>query len=701
MNAAAYISGLCVIALATALLAWGGRRARTALVPEWQGPIAWLADAVVSLWLLAVVVQLLGAVGLFRRVPVLLGCAVAASVVAAVAGRLGPMSVDVDADAGVREEEQPAHRRWLDAAALVSVSVVAVQWMSRVVQAYRQGIGDYDSLWYHLPFAARFAQQGWLTRLPYVSPDFPTNFHPANAEALHAFGMVMMGRDLLSPLVNVGWAALALLAGWSAGRPWRAERLTLVATAVVLAVPEMAATQAGTAKNDVVTVALVAATAAFLLQGRTRGPLVLAAMAAGMALGTKLTLLAPLGVLSIAVVLMAGRGRRWATLATWSVPMAATGAFWYVRNLVRTGNPVGLDIGLGPVSLRAPSFAVVEERGFSIAHYVTDTSVWREWFAPGLHSAFGPGWPLLLLVPGAGLVAALVTRQRSPVERVLALTAAVGILAYLVMPTSAVGPEGRPVLFYLTVRYVAPFVWLGLVLAVGVWHQRAPVLLVVFGALFASGVLARGPLGAWPRGDRPAVLAALVATAALLTFVMALRWSVGRGLALPALLVAGAMGGMGLLYVVQVRHYRDRYDAAVFAWVRSVEHRRIGFAGFEPHYPYFGDDLSNTVTFLGRRTARGGFEQIDQCEEWRRAIGAADLDYLIVLPTVSFAEPSVSRSQVDWARADEGLEPVLSLQSPPATFYRVDPAYRPASCRTRGSGTTAGDRPTRLTPAPS
>ena len=49
-------------------------------------------------------------------------------------------------------------------------------------------------------------------------------FYPQNSELLHSAGILFLGTDFLSPLMNIGWMALCLLAAWSFGRPYGAAR---------------------------------------------------------------------------------------------------------------------------------------------------------------------------------------------------------------------------------------------------------------------------------------------------------------------------------------------------------------------------------------------------------------------------------------------------------------------------------------------
>lgn len=674
MTGGAYAEGVALLLVGAAPLVVGAVRLRRRLVPDCTGALAALATATIAIGMVTATCQVLGAVGAFRRIPLVLAC-VAVGAVAAIAGRSAPA-----APAAIRERQRPSAH---SVVALAVVAVLSGQWAARIIASYREGILDFDSLWYHLPFAARFAQEGWITRLPLVTPDFPTMFHPANSELLHGFGMSVVGTDVISPLLNLGWLALGLLAGWCAGRPWGLGAAAMVGTAAVFALPEVAATQSGSGGNDAAVVALVATVAAFLLQPEGgRGARLLAGLAAGLALGTKLTLLAALGILSVGVVICAARGARRAAFLQWTLPMAALGGVWYVRNLVRVGSPVpSIPLGVGDWTLPSPSLAIVEERGFSVAHYLTDVAVWREWFLPGLDTAFGTAWWAVLGVAVVGVAAAVISRSSLPAHRVLGVAGAVSALAYLVMPTSAMGPEGRPVLFYLTLRYVIPSLWLGIMLfVVGPVGRRFPAaVLAGLTAIFAVTQLAGGVLGAWP-GDhrRPAALVAL-AVAGVGAALVLLRPS-RRVVTAAALL---AVVGVGLLgFPVQRAYFRDRYQLEPYSWARTVRDTRIGFAGFEEHYPLYGDDLSNVVQYVGRRGPHSDFDHIGSCAEWRQALRAGRYAYAVVLPTPSYTSYTpLPERQVTWTREDPAASVVEELADGAGAIFELRAGAGSSPCR--------------------
>ena len=82
---------------------------------------------------------------------------------------------------------------------------------------------------------------------------------------------------------------------------------------------------------------------------------------------------------------------------------------------------------------------------------------------------------------------------------------------------------------------------------------------------------------------------------------------------------------------------------SAYSWAHGVEDARIGLAGTTAGflgYGFYGTDLSNRVLYMGKDTAHGGFQPIATCEGFRRAVNAADLDYLVTSPFLNFVEPS-------------------------------------------------------------
>ena len=151
---------------------------------------------------------------------------------------------------------------------LVMVGVIALvvgHWALTTKHALDTGIFNFDSLWYHLPFAADMAQSHSVTGMHYVDTVFTNWFYPQNSELLHAVGMLLTGRDTLSLFINFGWLAVAFLAAWCVGRPYGRGPLSVVAAAILLECHTLVVREPGAAKNDLMAAALLLAAIAILV----------------------------------------------------------------------------------------------------------------------------------------------------------------------------------------------------------------------------------------------------------------------------------------------------------------------------------------------------------------------------------------------------------------------------------------------------
>ncbi|HEX3980454.1 MAG TPA: hypothetical protein VHW93_04490, partial [Acidimicrobiales bacterium] len=478
MTLGRYVEGLVLIAVAlvpmgAAALVW-----RKHLLPGWDGPVARLAEIVLAVASVIVLSEMLGSIHLFRLAAMAPVLAVVGAIgwytgkrrpdrASATEGRAGPPA-DATAEGPPPEGDSGPGRtsRGASLVAVIAVSVVAADWFTRTVDALHHGMTSTDTLWYHMPFAARFVQQGSITPLHFVDSEAVTVFFPASSELVHALGIMFMGNDLLSPLINLGWAALALLAGWCIGRPYGVAPVTICGVAALLVTPGLVATQPGGAYDDIVGLALLLSCAALLVtavQGAGSNRLAgqaFAALAAGLAMGTKFTFVAPVGALTVGIWVLARRGRRWSETGIWLLLVVVTGGFWYLRNLIIVGSPLpSLHVKLGPISLPSPYVATPTS---TVSHFLANGSAWRHYLLPGLRLSFGPVWWAVLGLSALGLILGAATGPgRMP--RMLAWVGIVSGAAFLVTPQYLV-VLGAPVFFVDNVRYGDPAAVLGLVL---------------------------------------------------------------------------------------------------------------------------------------------------------------------------------------------------------------------------------------------
>jgi hypothetical protein len=723
--------------------AWlGAARVRRGLLAELGGEVAFLATAVLAIALLIWVAELLGTVSAFKPVPYL----VAVAVVGLVLRRFVPSATGPVA--GALRPFRPSLP--VTVISLLIAGIAIGHFVSGVKLRLGTGMTGFDSTWYHGPFAAGFFQTGNTIDLHFIAPQFLAWFYPANGEVVHAIGMLAFSRDLMSPLLNLGWLIGCLLACWCIGRPFRVAPWSLALGAIALSVPTLA-DQAGEARNDIVGIFFLLAAAAIALNaaaarpdvapdtervrsspdsvresanasggGLATGALLFVGLAAGLAAGTKLNFLLPAAVLVLGLTALAPRGLRWRALLCSGGMALAGGGYWYLRNLIHSGNPLPWIHHLGPIDLPAPEQALGGREAHSVLSYLTDGSVWSDWFLPGVHGGLWIVWPALGAAALAGLLLALVPLVRSALGRrraenpsdspvsdpstrgwwaenssqggvfgpstrgVMALVGLVGIAAavsWLVSPTSASGPEGMPRGFESGLRYLAPALILGLALLPTVPPFRA----------WATRLASIGPA----LGERPvpAPTAAEAPGDRRLHLPPLSGGDRGRTHAedrLPRRWVAGIVVGLMLVAVVVgypvERHYlHDRYrdpsftapglDAA-FAWARDVEGARIATTSTR-QYPLFGTDLSNRVAYLGVPRPHGGFEAAPNCQSFRRLLDEGDYDYVVA--TRDRIEPGKPAfpPQAKWV---EGPDAEVVLRKKPTVVFRITGLLDPGAC---------------------
>jgi hypothetical protein len=732
IGAGSYLLSAAALAALVASLAFSAVRLRRRLLPGWTGAPGRLIEAITGVALLIWISEVLGMVGLLYRWTL-----VAASLLLAGAiawrlrpSRLGSSTQSVDgADLGDHPEEQP-HRRDGGSksvtgpadpgpfALLVTVGIIALvvaHWGLTTDSALDRGMFNFDSLWYHMPFATEFAQSHSVTGFHHTETVFANWFYPQNSELLHASGILIAGRDTLSLFINYGWLAIAFLAAWCIGRPYGRGHLGVAAVAILLECHILVVREPGAAKNDLAVAALLLAAIAIVVNAwasRNEGeggallpgwPLAAAGLAVGLAAGAKLTVLAIAGAMTVAVIALAPAGRRRAAAAWWFVPALLGGGYWYLRNLVAVGNPIPQIEHLGPISLPHPEQLQTARPDFSIAHYATDTGVWSDYFAPGLHHAFGGLWPLVVAAAIAGALLA-VARGRNRAVRWMGGVALFGMLAYVFTPLTGAGVEGAPTAFELNIRYALPALFAGLALLPldpalddrGRQGILLGALLVVLVLTDRSDAVVRDPSRAF--GIALAILVVAVPAGLLLL----------RRRGAPAAAIAAGFGALALAllaigYPLQRDYLGDRFandgppeewipgfglDSA-YRWAHGVEDARIGLAGTTAgflQYGFYGTDLSNRVAYLGEEGPDGAFNAIPTCSRFRAAVNAGDLDYLVTAPFLNFIHPDqpIASPESRWLR---GTRPDLAPvdRSGSVTVWRVRGRLDPSACGPRNA----------------
>jgi hypothetical protein len=371
----------------------------------------------------------------------------------------------------------------------------------------------------------------------------------------------------------------------------------------------------------------------------------------------------------------------------------------------------------------------------TVAHYATDTGIWKDWFFPALHDRLGPLWPILLAGAIVGLLV-LLFRGRSPMLKVLAGIGLVACLAYAFTPLSAAGAEGSPSGFGPNLRYFSPGFAAGLVLlplaflpALAPEPRRvsrnvalalaALVAALVVGTIvqitfnapsFSQAEIAQiadeGQSGfrsfaqdSYESSKLPGALL-LAAVLVLVPLGLSLR-SAKRS---RRLAVAGGSAALVVLLLVlgwpQARDYvRDRYDthlanpfereagfrastqwAQIQEWGREQKDARIGVVGRAAafgQYVFYGPDISNHVQYVADELPLGGSQPLDSCLAWRVALNKADYQYVVITPR--FGEEAFSvPPEIAWTTGDKAAQPLV--QNGPSAVFKLNGDLDPAGC---------------------
>jgi hypothetical protein len=682
LSTGGYAVGATTVVIVVAATTVAGMAWRRRLLPRATGPVAVTGSLVIAVSVLVVTAEVLGTIGWFSRWPLVCGTVVAA--VASVVATRGRTADPQPPRSAARPE--PALRSLVGAAATASVALLAAQAVISIRSAARSGVQFADAVAYHLPWAAQFASTHHTTTIVHFEPGAATSYYPLNDELLHGIGMALLGRDSLSLLLGPLTVGAVLLAAYAAGAPFGRGSLAICVVApLVAAYGGLVAS--GT--NDWAAIWPLVAAVALLLSAAhqsetptlraTIGPteLFVVGLALGLAAGAKFSLLGPVAVLAIAVVAVI-RHRRWIALAVVTGGAVLSGGYWFVRNAADTGTP--LPTTHVPGLARVP-MSVIDKYGYSVAHYLGDRHVISTYFLPGLRNAFGPLWPLLFVLVAAGLVLA-VRRPLDGFRVAIAVTAVVGLAAYVVTPTTALGAPGAPVLFPQNTRYAWPELVLGLVLLAVARLPRAAVPVVVLLSLAVLVArLSRSDSWAADASRRTVVVAVAIslAVAAAGALLMTTRLLPSPVTLAAAFAVVAVLVG----YPLQQRYLEDRYHrpanavGAFLAYMQRYHDISIGVVGVAELYPLYGPTWSNDVTYIGQLSSDHSFEDYHSCTAFAAALQRGGFRVV----AIGLDRPLRITGAQDWLAADSAAAQVFHNTA--AVVFTVQPGAGPPACAAR------------------
>lgn len=654
-----YLGGCLLILVAVGALVRAAVHLRAALV-DWRGAPARLVEVTVGLSILTVAALALGSVRLLAGWPVFVLLVAVGLVAPPFARWLAPrVRPGGGAPAGCADDGRgpvtPVAERMV---AVGAVLLVAAEWASHTAFALGRGMTEGDTLWYHGVFAARFVQSGRTDVFPDVGGVFQA-YYPATSQLYHALAFFPFDRDLLSPVLNLVLASVAVLAAYCVGRRRGLGAWCVIGAALMLGLPAIVGVHPGQGTNDVLCATLLLVSVAFLVEGGIEPvPLLLSGLAAGLALGVKLTVAVPLTAMLVVILAVAWRRRRWRFVVVWMAPLVLLAAYWFVRNWVRVQNPLPwYDLELGPLHL--PVRSSLKDNA-SVADYLFDATKWRTVFRPGLHQAFGPLWPLIVALPGvAGL--ALLGRRRTIGERIAGVVAFASGVGFVVMPFTM---ELGGAIFAVTTRYASSALLLGAVVApvavvVDRWPGWARVTLLA-GAVVALVVGTFAPhtdrFSPWRTADRPVALLVV----GVLAVAGLIAWRGGRTvrIAVAAVVAVGLVAGG---FAVQSRYLERRYAVGTGltldsgdAYVSRLAAARLAVFDSIQYYPLFGPRFANDL-LVSTPPGSGATTIRERCEEWQRELRRQRPDYVV------FGHDFVPAEMPDrsWFRGTASLRPVV------------------------------------------
>ena len=634
---------------------WGGSAVvAVVLRRSWLGHLregtAALATATLFFAALVTVHLVPGILGLLQRGWVLAFAMLMASAVlylgrvrAAGEAERGPARRERDGEIGARGQHD-----WRMLVLPAGLVILVVAWALVLAWNGRSTLvaapTSVDLLTFDLPLIGRWLQAQSI----WVAGDlFPLQAHaayPHNGDIVRLAAVLPWRSGFLLPVLawpvwGLGILAVNVLARELGAKAWSA---TLLAGAYA-ATPLILITTSADNVADPLMWAMFAVGALFLVrhvQEPRRAELVVGGIALGLAFGSKWYALTCVPLV-VAVWLVAKWRVREAGQATHVLArdgalliatIAVAGGFWLLRNLVEYGNPLfPHESSLGPLHFDGPKDTVGDAYGFSVAHYIGDWHVWREYLVPQYKEVLrAPG---VLLLAGLTLTALLGLWRGRGRGTYVALTAVVLVLGYLVTPQTAFGPEGAPVFGGVNARYATPALLLGAA-AIAAGLARAdrrlwiPVQLLVVVAAVDS---ARPPLEV----SLPKFLAA-AAVVGVAAFVL---WRVrlahrSATIAIVAVLALGAVTGFALQQRFDDRGFRGSDPALDWILDNTSEGHRIGMTGSwpvdaPPVAALFGPRFENDVRYIGHDD-RGLKRHYTTYAAWRRAVRDADLDLLLV-----------------------------------------------------------------------
>src|SRR5437899_8860372 len=163
MSLVRYLIGVAALLCVLGSLGVGADAVRRYLLPDWCGAHALLAEIATGCALLVGMMEVLGTMGLFKLIPMVAGAIAVGSA----------LKVGLTSRSSARVVRPRLAGPGVIATVLILISVaglvvVLFQWTGPSLRSFEHGITGADSIAYHLPHAASYAQTGQIGAIRYT-----------------------------------------------------------------------------------------------------------------------------------------------------------------------------------------------------------------------------------------------------------------------------------------------------------------------------------------------------------------------------------------------------------------------------------------------------------------------------------------------------------------------------------------------------
>ena len=205
-----------------------------------------------------------------------------------------------------------------------------------------------DDLVYHATASAKWYQQQKLS----LAPHHYSGYYPMNAELFSLWFILPLGRDGMVWMAGAYWTFLFAVATFVLVRAQgQKAHVAAMCTALVLATPSVIFLARAFTACDLGAAALVMAATAMAMPSRSAAAggdrladATCAGLLGGLAVGAKVPMLLPALILLAVIAVLPRRTisvrQRIVAATAFATALVLTGGYWYLRNLILTGNPL-------------------------------------------------------------------------------------------------------------------------------------------------------------------------------------------------------------------------------------------------------------------------------------------------------------------------------------------------------------------------